>query len=152
MSKIYLAGPISGLTWEESHGWREIMEDLFFGDTLNPLLEQDKAELSDQEKSTFSDGKSLGQVADMFYARDTHWVRQCDIVLANFTNVPKTASTGTAFEVGMALALNKLIVVVGPEENVPLFVWKSADVRFEDLEGAISFLRDTTTSWSVYSQ
>ena len=143
---IYLAGPISGLTFEQSNTWRKEMEDNFPGQCLNPLLEKDKKELDDnpEENAVFSDGKALGNIADQFFMRDIYWVDKCSIMLANFTNKPDQLGGGTVFEIGYAKGLRtKRVIVVGPKENITLFVIKSADIHFETLAEAIVFLKET---------
>lgn len=142
MSKIYLAGPISNLTYEEAGEWRWKCEDVLAGkfDILNPLLRTDINHVN-KNTGTFGNGHELKKLtSDMFFARDMFWVREADIALANFTLVPPVLGGGTPYELGAAFALNKLVIVVGPKENIPLFCLKGASIYFETLDEAIGFL------------
>lgn len=141
MSKIYLAGPISGLTFEQSKGWRIRCGCCIYQkhELFDPLLVSDKDFVGND--GTFGNGKELDDlVSDMFFARDMYWTREADIVIANFTIIPDKLGAGTIFELGAAFALNKVVVLVGPKENIPLFALKGASVHFETIDKAINYV------------
>lgn len=140
--KIYLAGPISNLTYEQASNWREQVEaEINWMVCKNPLLKTDIDHVN-KETGTFGDGHDLVKdISDQFFVRDMQWVRECDITIANFTDVPRRLGGGTPYELGAAFAWNKLVIVVGPKENIPLFCLKGASIHFQTIEEAIDFLR-----------
>lgn len=143
---IYLAGPISNLTYEESSGWRERAERLMpnWMSPLNPLLVTDK-KFAEEAGGKFGDGKSdpLSH-SDAFFNRDMYWVDKADVVIANFSIIPEGGiAGGTVFELGAAYQAGKIILLVGPQKNIPLFCLKSAHVRFETVDEAIEYLEIT---------
>lgn len=139
MPYVYLAGPISGLSFEEGSGWREYCE-ANLKNTFNPLLPSDKDHLTDGNK--FSNGKDLDNlISDMFFSRDLYWTEKCDIIIANFTIRPPVLGSGTIYELGYAHALRKLIILVGPDENIPLFATKGANVHFQTIEEAVEYIK-----------
>lgn len=144
MNTICLAGPISHLTFEETAGWRNYtMETLGYKgfNFLNPVLDTD---INHVNKATnkFGNGHDINpKDADMFFVRDMAWVKRSDIILANFTTIPPTLGGGTPYELGVAYAWGKMVIVVGPKENLPLFCLKGASIHFEDLDAALQFIR-----------
>lgn len=150
MTTVYLAGPISGLTYEESSGWRNNASfwlNKIGVKTLNPLLPSDINFVND-ETGKFCDGKGLAEeISSSFFNRDILWVHQSDVVLADFTLIPENGvSGGTIYELGYAGALGKVCIVVGPKENIPLFCFKGATLHFTYLNDAIKFIAQTYTS------
>ena len=142
MTKVYLAGPISNLTWEETSTWRnKVIKELApaFG-FLNPVLETDVNHV--QADGKFGMGHELKkQTSDMFFVRDMKWVNDADIILADFTIVPNKLGGGTPYELGAAFAWQKTVIVVGPNENIPLFCLKGASIHFITLDEAIDWMR-----------
>lgn len=144
MSRIYLAGPISHLTYEETSSWRNkviaALEDEGFW-FLNPVLDSDVDHVN-KNTGVFGNGHDLNEnISDMFFVRDMKWVKDADITLADFTIVPKTLGGGTPYELGAAFAWNKTVIVVGPKENIPLFCLKGASIHFDTIDEAIEFLK-----------
>lgn len=143
MKKIYLAGPISHLTYDETSGWRKYVTSSLSGHeyrTYDPVNEEEKARVKEGDK--FCDGKNLPQLTlNEIFTRDMFWVKDSDIILADFTIVPPSLGGGTPFELGAAWALNKPIIVVGPKSNIQAFTMLGSSVHFETLDEAISFLK-----------
>jgi len=141
---VYLAGPMSGLTFAQANEWREFVTDFFDWEMefLNPMR---------GKENVFGDGtveghKDYGHLDLMssiqtIIARDTLDVRRCDVVLANFTG-SKDVSIGTIFELGYAAALNKPVVAIVPKGNVHdhIFVTHPSAVVVETLEQGIDSL------------
>ena len=107
---VYLAGPIKGLSFDDSVNWRaqaeKVLGEVGIG-TLNPMRFKDylKDEQNLQEiypNHHLSTSKSI-------VSRDTHDIRRVDIVLANFVGA-QSVSIGTSCEVGYAYALGVPIV------------------------------------------
>lgn len=116
--KIYLAGPIAGLLYEDSNRWRdEFVELCHFTDweIASPL----------RYKQFLKSEGELGQSYDYhplttskgLTTRDRYDVMTCDIVVANMI-FEKTISIGTMIEVGWADAWRKPIVMICEHEGV----------------------------------
>jgi nucleoside 2-deoxyribosyltransferase len=114
---VYLAGPITGLSYDEAVSWRhEVISRL--GMTaphvrcLDPMrAKQHLADLS--EIGAFGHpGGLLGEHAVV--TRDLWDVKRCDVVLMNLSGAT-AASIGCMVELGWAHAHGKFTVVVLPE-------------------------------------
>lgn len=72
-------------------------------------------------------------------ARDRYDVKNCDLMLVNFTNA-EYCSVGTPVELGWADAYRKPIIVVMPYDNNPYyhpFVREIADFTVDNLQDAL---------------
>jgi nucleoside 2-deoxyribosyltransferase len=120
--KVYLAGPISGLTYDQGQDWRvkvaESLDQLGI-DGYSPLraksylknfgtLEQ-SYQLKDQPVACLSSDRGL-------MTRDRWDVTTCDAILVNLVGATRI-SVGTMIEVGMADILRKPLVLVMEEGN-----------------------------------
>lgn len=118
---VYLAGPISGLSYDEArNGWRER-----FAHMLPPHITpcspmRGKDFLSDQrilsgEPDVYDNvmARSSGIVA-----RDRHDVRTCDAMVACFLGA-KDVSIGTCIEFGWADSFHKPIIMVCEKRGNP---------------------------------
>lgn len=114
---IYLAGPITGLNWEQATKWRtdltERFKDASTGRinyiTLSPLrgkeyLKQEKNIKDSYANYVMSTPKSITE-------RDLNDVRRSDLIIVNFLGATKV-SIGTVFEIGAARALNIPIILI----------------------------------------
>ncbi len=119
MSKylIYLAGPISGLSYSESTNWRQYVID-----TLDPAIEG----LSPLRKKEYLKGEeSLGdQYSDWplstqrgIYARDRFDCHRSDVVLVNLLGT-ETVSIGTCMEIAWAAQNNTPVVLIMEPGNI----------------------------------
>ena len=109
MTGVYLAGPISGLSYAEASHWRrEVQRRLSFHKikTLNPLLPPDGL-------TTVKMGG--GFKGDIIRDRD-FILRQADVMLVNFLGA-KAVSVGTCVEVGWADAIRLPIITVMEDEG-----------------------------------
>lgn len=142
MSKVYLAGPISHLTYEQASEWRIYCEQKLGVDRcLNPMMESDRELVGPDGK--FCDGRNLGHnIVTEFFTRDILWVEKADIVLCNFTYIPEQLGGGTIYEMGYAHAKGKTIVTAGPKENVPPFAAEGVNIHFEELSEATSWIKE----------
>ena len=119
MALVYLAGPIRGLDYETAMGWREEVvwefEDLPIT-CISPM--RDKEDLI-EEKCLVSAYSGLLTKGRHIYARDFNDVKRCDVVLVNFLYVPvgHQVNGGTAWEIGLAHAWQKPIVICVTEDN-----------------------------------
>lgn len=115
--RIYLAGPMAGLTIDEANKWRQYLANSYGGlfEFVNPC--RDKEELRKHGAMTqfgYDDAFMCGNHA--VFSRDTHDVLSCDGVLINFLGA-RQVSVGTIFEMGLAWGSRKPIVSVLEEGN-----------------------------------
>jgi nucleoside 2-deoxyribosyltransferase len=116
--RIYLAGPITGLTYEQcALGWRENIIPLLPEFTLvNPMRGKD---------FLANEGPLVGAYADFpmssvngIIGRDRNDVFTCDLVIACFLESEGNFSLGTAMEFGWADAKRKPVIMVAEEGDV----------------------------------
>jgi nucleoside 2-deoxyribosyltransferase len=144
--KIYLAGPISGLSYEEAAGRikrikhaLEIQCSLANLDVMHPLTGKGYLHT---EKALAPEGYKFPPSTDhAIVERDLWMVRQADIVLMNLHGA-KTASIGSVSELAWAHLLGKHTVVIMEEGNPHqhAFVAQMADVVFETEKEAIHYV------------
>lgn len=114
MYKIYLAGGISGLSYDESVAWREYAKSRFLPNIIGLSPMRGKSYLA-QEKSIgdhYSD--TLLSTARAITTRDHFDTKRADLLLINLLNAPKV-SIGTMIEIGWASAYRVPIIVVMDE-------------------------------------
>lgn len=121
--KIYLAGPITGLSYGEArHGWREefskIVEPHGHIECYSPMRAKNFLEKSNKIAGTadsYGKDSPFGQALGIL-GRDHNDVFTCDAMVANFLGA-KMGSLGTAAEFGFAYAYRKpIIMVIEPAE------------------------------------
>lgn len=85
--------------------------------------------------------------SDLYTAWDIHFVKQCDILFAYMEN-SNPSGYGLSFELGIAFALNKTIILIDERSpNDPAFakyfkiMHRPSTVVLNNLEQGISFLR-----------
>ena len=146
MKKVYLCGPIRGLSYDEAIGWRnktrEKLGPLGF-ECLSPM--RNKQLISSEEKITDSyDNLSGGYSSHEIFARDRFDVSQSDIILANFLN-RKVTIIGSLFEIAWGYLLGKYIVVVVQKDSIyhHPFIREAASAMFEDLDEAVDYIAAT---------
>ena len=119
--KIYLCGPMNGLSVEVSRGWRnELIEflppyisalDPFFGkhNLRNEMIIKDVKNNQNYVGYTTTDKSIL--------RRDYWYVQQCDLVFANLNVHPGIAGVGSSAEIAWSWAMQKPLLVVMGENN-----------------------------------
>lgn len=128
MSKlVYLAGPITGFTFDEAVDWRQyaIVELAKEGITgLSPMRAKDylaaitkaKGEVFSLDGDVYADLSPLSSNRGIM-TRD-HWdATRCDVVLANFLGA-KQVSIGTVMECAWAYTHRIPIVSVATDEDI----------------------------------
>jgi hypothetical protein len=82
-----------------------------------------------------------------YYVWDTLYVRQCDILFA-YMEKENPSGYGLSYEIGLAKALNKIIILVDDRSKTDVIFEKyfriiraSADIIFDNIEDAIIFLK-----------
>lgn len=152
--KIYLAGPIRGLTYGECTEWRDyasrVLKD--WGHVpVSPMRGKEYLEgagplLGDSR----GDGSSSGGSYDKYpmsseqgiWGRDTFDVKHCDAILANFEGATQL-SIGTCMEIQRGYDLDKYVLVVvepGAIHDHP-FIRRAASLFVPTLNEALVILR-----------
>lgn len=125
MKSVYLAGPITGLTYDEGQDWREIaVEELAdVGiEAYSPLrAKKHLRALGVLDNAGRPDSAYLGlnplSEPQGITTRDRFDCMGKDMVLANFLGAT-TVSIGTCIELGWADAARRPIVAVMEEDNI----------------------------------
>lgn len=99
VNSIYLAGGMTGLTFEESNEWRKYLNGKLVHNVINPN------DYFNPHENNHSSEKEVRNY-------DLMLLKKCDLVIANF-NAPN--SIGTAQE--LAVAYENHITVIGLNEN-----------------------------------
>lgn len=149
LGRVYLAGPISGLTHDEArYGWRAT----FIGLLAEPRIElfspmRGKDSLRDIGALS-SNGADYGDdpisSESGVTCRDWNDVRRCDVLLACYLESGGRPSLGTAWEIGVAHELRKPIVFVGTFDDPNMhhiILRRCAGYRVKDLEQAARCVR-----------
>jgi len=115
--KIYLAGPITGLTYEGATlGWREQIKTLLPEfDLFSPMRAKDF--LASEGVLEGSYGYNPMSSENGILGRDHNDVFTCDLMIANFLEDDGNKSLGTAMEFGWAHAYRKPIIMVAERDN-----------------------------------
>jgi nucleoside 2-deoxyribosyltransferase len=150
MSKrIYLAGPITGLTHDEArYGWRQQFVDLLKEDTIecfSPM--RGKETLAGIGKLSANPGTygsdPISQPAGIV-GRDGNDVRQADAVVACFLESGGRPSLGTAWEIGIAHDRQIPIVCIalpGDPNRDHVILGRCYAYSVETLDAAVRCLR-----------
>ncbi len=139
---VYLAGPISGLSYDEATEWRGKATTLLGQrnmTALSPL--RSKRYLSEKTHLAHTYAEHPLSTQRGIVSRDHMDVERADAVLMNLLGA-KTVSIGTMFEAAWSFQLRKPLVVVMEPGNLHEhpFVREAADYILPDLEEAIDLL------------
>lgn len=144
MYKIYLAGPITGLTYGDAESWRHYVDtQSCFGLTmLDPL--RGKEFLDDDrviDEKVYNMKRTV--LTDEFIGTRDAWdVSRADAIFINLLGADKI-SVGTVLELGMGYAWGKPLFVCIEDEGNPHDHCMSrcyTDLRFNDLDQGIHAL------------
>ncbi len=120
MSKVYLAGPITGLSYASATSWREFAEEYLASRGLvglSPMRAKNYLSETVKFPMAYGEGGNPLSTDKGITTRDRNDVLNCDLVLANFLGADH-ASCGTAIEFGWADAWRvPVIMVIEPEGN-----------------------------------
>ena len=123
MNSVYLAGGITGLTYNKADDWRTAVaakleaRGIVAIDPLRGKTYEGKATADGSHHGDMQGHHRVG-VGQVVNRRDSWDVRRCDFVLVNVLGA-KRVSIGTVLEVGMAYALGKYILLVMESEGNP---------------------------------
>lgn len=141
--RVYLGGPIRGLSYEEAIGWRDKTIDKLNEVGIkcySPMRHKEK--IKDIEKIIGFDGAMPGYSGQDIFQRDKFDVTRSDILLFNFLN-KKVSIIGSLFELAWGNLLNKYCVVVVSKDSIYYkhpFIKESASIIFEDLDEAVDYI------------
>jgi len=141
--RIYLAHPISGLSFEEVNSYySQIIPKLIAAgyDCLYPMI--GKNYLRTEKNFKAKDYQNPISTNHAIVERDSWMVSTCDLVLIDFTGA-KFTSIGCVMELAWAYWLRKhTIIVVGEKENPHqhAFILEATDIIFETLKEALDYL------------
>lgn len=143
--KVYLGGPITGLTFDEARSWRlyaAAQLEEYGVTSLDPLRGKEQLGLTDTPLTAWFDG-GLDAVA-----RDLEDIDTSDIVLLNFQGMER-ASIGSCAEMGYAFqrgqrgygaVVPEIVAVVDTDVYDHVFVSYMADKTFDTLRGALDYI------------
>ena len=109
---IYLAGPLTGLKFKDTEGWRKEVEDHFSDNPKITILSPLK-EVAHFDPDEVIEAKGYEQVVSadaVIVEKDFLMIRESNVLLINF--LQKEDSVGTLVEIGYAKGLNKMIICI----------------------------------------
>jgi nucleoside 2-deoxyribosyltransferase len=113
---VYLAGPITGLSYGGATEWRQYVADKL-PDYIIPVSPmRGKQYLGNEKKIGLSYEQYPLSCQKGITSRDRHGVMSCDAVMINLLGA-KTVSIGTMIEIGWADMLRKPIILVIENDN-----------------------------------
>lgn len=145
---VYLAGPITGCTYDGCTDWRGSVIDKLPNGIVGLSPMRHKEYLIER-----TSGDNLGHVADSYsdsvlscqrgiFARDSWDCRRCDAILVNMLGAEKV-SIGTVMEIAWGHAFNKpVILVMEKEDNIHehAMLREACPFRVETLDEAVDVL------------
>ena len=149
---IYLAGPITGLTWAEATEWRKTAIEKFndvsgWGNpnnyvALSPLRGKEYLEKETDIKDEYAEFQS--GTSKMINSRDMFDVRRSDLLIVNLLNATRVL-IGTMLEIGAAYILNKPIIVIMEPPHSILTTFQDLDPNMITNIHNHSMLREQAT-------
>lgn len=148
--KIYTAGPITGLSYDEVMSRYNTQTKMFkeFGyEVFCPMTGKEYLRNETELKATGYSHKPLS-TDRAIKGRDKWMVGQVDVVFVDFSSSGDRASIGSVMEMAWADEFNKHIVAVIPEGNIHnhSFVLQCADIVFTNVEEAYLYLKTLANS------
>jgi nucleoside 2-deoxyribosyltransferase len=145
---VYLAGPISGLTYDSANDWRayaqaELAKAGIVG--LSPLRGKDYLRSRGVLKGDADWYGDMGVFATQrgIMTRDRFDAQRCDVLLVNFLGA-KTVSIGTCMEIAWADALRTPIVCIMDETGNPhehVMLKEAIGFRVTTLEAGLAVVK-----------
>lgn len=140
---VYLAGPISGLSYQGCTDWRHAVKRSLYGSVrcLSPLRAKDYLSKEVEIADHYAEHPLSCQRGIM--TRDRYDTMSCDIVLANLLGATRV-SIGTMMEIAWADMLRKPIIIVMEKEgnlHDHAMVREAAGFRVETLDKAVEIIR-----------
>lgn len=144
MKTVYLAGPITGLSFRGCTDWRnEAIKDLSAAGIkgLSPMRGKDYLAHLEKISGTGEEYKHLGVLATprAVMTRDRFDATRCDVLLVNLIGA-KQVSIGTVMEIAMAdIKRTPIVCAIEPENNPHehMMIAEAIGFRVESLEAAL---------------
>ena len=142
--KVYLSGPISGLTPKEAGEWREAVAERLVEAgfvVADPMRGTEKLHTSRKKIRPDKYPKDEPSLSDKaFVDRDKFDVRTSDIIFVNLLGA-KDKSIGTICEVAFNMVYGNLCVIAMEEKNVHNHPFiREGGIIFGDLEAAVKYV------------
>ena len=141
--KVYLAGPITGLTFDEGQDWRAYVRDILAPvgiDAYSPLRQKHFLRAHGVLQGSYANPMATDKG---IMTRDHFDVKTADLIFVNLLGA-KSVSAGTVMELGWAYAYSKPVVcAIEPEGNVhehPM-VREALGYRLPTLDAAIAVVQ-----------
>lgn len=145
MSKplIYLCGPITGLSYDNTTDWRQLAMDYLDQNGmigLSPM--RAKSYLKDVQHVSDSYESILLSSQRGIYARDKFDCHRCDAVIVNFLG-SNNVSIGSVMEIAWAAARNIPIILIMKDGNIHehCMIREACPFRVETLDEALDLTR-----------
>lgn len=140
--RVYLAGPIRGLTYEQATEWRVDAEQNLtsLGHTsATPMRGKEALKTRGKITNSYEEFPMSSEAG--IYGRDIFDIASCDVLLANLLNT-KEVSIGTAMEIQAARDRGKYVLVVMEDDNPHNhpFVRRAASLVVKDMDMALDVL------------
>lgn len=126
--KVFLSGPMRGISREDALGWRKDAAKL-----LSSHFEVIHALRGREEKETFADPKSA-------VIRDLSDIKNSDILLVN--DSIDASMIGTAMEIFYAFQLNKPVILFGNAHEKDYWLNYHSHLRTKTMEEACDVLKN----------
>lgn len=149
MGKVYLSGPITGLTYKQARcGWRKEVGDTLSRSgigVLSPMRHEGHLAELEKKKITEEVLKPINHFFSqpkMIVEKDFLDIDAADIMLVNFLGAKKV-SQGTIAEMGYAYAKDKSIITVMDNDNVhnSVFVREMSAAVLDNMEDAVHVIQ-----------
>ena len=143
--RVYLSGPITGLTPKEASGWRDHAAERLVGEgdfVVRDPLRGTARKFPSRKKFVY---RNYPDVPDMsgraFVMRDYYDVMTSDAMLCNLLGA-KIVTIGSVCEIAWAMSQRKvLVIVMEKSENIHDHEFlKECGLVFHDLDTAIDYL------------
>jgi nucleoside 2-deoxyribosyltransferase len=112
---LYMAGPITGCTYDGAVNWRNLFASML--PEVNCISPMRSKAFLEQDGILGPCGQHPLTTEQGIFTRDLYDVRRCDLLIANFLNCP-CVSIGTVFEIAIAYELHKPIITIMEKENI----------------------------------
>lgn len=147
--KIYLAGPITGLNWQQTENWRDYFKSRLADVAphvrgFSPLREKGFLQGEEQIKDNYSDKLLSSQRAIM--SRDFFDCQTADAIVANLTGAPKV-SIGTVMEIAWGYQRRIPVVIIAEPGNIHehSMLREAANWWVTDIEDALTVVETLFT-------
>jgi len=142
---VYLAGPITNLSWASSTSWRDYVCEQFPEEIggLSPLRTKQYLQTSDAIKDSYEDGEWVLSTQRGLYARDRFDCTRADVVLVNLLGAT-TVSIGTTMEIAWAAGHNiPVVLIMEKRGNIHehAMIREACPFRVDDLDDGIRVVK-----------